>query len=485
LGANETKLRALIGGKGAEEPDCWREKDPNIIARDFSKETDGIHHWRSDFYLWDKTAWKSNSDDDLFSKLRLWLEPKRVLNRKGIPVPFAPSASNIKEVAAALGDVFHLLDGQEAPFWIEPKEGDPAPVDLLPFRNGVLDLRTFELRTPDPRLFALHRVDCDYLPGAEAPTWDKFLMEIFPGSQDERIPGIEEIFGYCLTPDTSLQKAFLWQGAPRSGKGTLLRVLRALVGAERWSGLPVSSFGNEFGLQQLIGKAVAAIADARGQSRHDPHIVVERLLTITGEDAIGVNRKHKSHWDGKLGTRIIYASNVPPKLNDPSGVIVSRFIAVPFNESFLGREDPTLTDKLLAELPGIVNRSLKGLKRLRERGHFLQPECGKELLDRMEENTGPVRNFVTEECLIGPDHEIETQELFSAFKNWAMDHEHKQMASTTFGNDLFAMNLGVKKVKKRTGSGGEERLRIYQGIKLRPIEVPKGMLESWERAGGR
>ena len=40
-----------------------------------------------------------------------------------------------------------------------------------------------------------------------------------------------QIFGLCLTGDTSHQKAFLIVGPKRSGKGTIARVLNRLVGA--------------------------------------------------------------------------------------------------------------------------------------------------------------------------------------------------------------------------------------------------------------
>ena len=466
LGAKEIILRKMIGGSAWDDKDCFAEKDPNIIARAFALETSGIHHWRSDFYLWDGTFWKNISDEDLKSKIGIWLEQKRVLDRKSIPEAFCPTTHDVNEISGALARIFHILDVKEAPFWIDPKPDDPAPVDLLPFKNCVLNLQTFQTQEPTPRLFSLNKVDCEYKPEAKSKKWDEFLKQIFPELNDARIGCIEEVFGYCLTADTSQQKAFLWQGARRSGKGTLGHVLRALVGGDRWAGPTVSSFGNDFGLQQLIGKSVAMIADARGQTKHDPHVVVERILTITGEDAIGINRKNKSFWDGQLPTRLIYASNIPPKLNDPSGTIVSRFIGIPFTESFEGRENPKLTDELLVELPGIVNKVLEGLKRLRTRGRFEQPEIGKDLLDAMDENTGPVRNFVAEHCAVGLDYKIETSYLFQIFNAWAKNHNHHPMAQNTFGSDLFALNLGIKQTKLREG---EKRKRYYQGITLAEI----------------
>ena len=39
-------------------------------------------------------------------------------------------------------------------------------------------------------------------------------------------------------------------------------------------------------------------------------------------------------------------------------------------KSFYGKEDPGLTDKLLAELPSILLWAIQGWQRLRERGHL-------------------------------------------------------------------------------------------------------------------
>ena len=405
--------------------------------------------------------------------------------------PVNPDRALVTNVVDALQGIRHLPDTKEAPFWTDPRDNDPSPSDLLPFNNGVLDLRSFEMREPDPRLFALHRVDCDYDPEAEAPAWDEFLRSSFPDeNEQESRDTIEEIVGYILSGETSRQKAFIFEGKPRSGKGTIARVIKELVGADRFTGPTISSFSGEFGLQQLIGKAVAVIADARGRSRFDPHVLVERILSITGEDALSVNRKHQNFWHGTLPTRLILASNVPPKLTDPSGVVVSRFIAVAFQQSFLGREDHGLMDRLLAELPGIANRALAGLKRLRERGHFIQPETGLEILEQMDESTGPVRAFVRDECVMGQQYQIVTQTLYEHFVEWSAEHGHQRMSSQTFGVDLFALGQDIKKVQIKNADGS--RTRVYRGIdhaenlrRNNQGRLPSELLEMMEKDAGQ
>jgi hypothetical protein len=44
--------------------------------------------------------------------------------------------------------------------------------------------------------------------------------------------------------------------------------------------------------------------------------------------------------------------------------ILGRMVAVPMTISWLGREDLGLKDRLIRELPGILNRALAGLDRL-------------------------------------------------------------------------------------------------------------------------
>ena len=52
------------------------------------------------------------------------------------------------------------------------------------------------------------------------------------------------------------------------------------------------------------------------------------------------------------------------RFGDASGAIAGRFLVLTLRNSWLGREDPALTDALLTELPGILGWVLDGLDRL-------------------------------------------------------------------------------------------------------------------------
>ena len=69
-------------------------------------------------------------------------------------------------------------------------------------------------------------------------------------------------------------------------------------------------------------------------------------------------------------------ANEMPSFHDPSGALDRRLITLQTTKSYFGNEDATLTNKLLEELPGILNWAIEGRNRLQSRGRF---ECSEAL----------------------------------------------------------------------------------------------------------
>ena len=173
----------------------------------------------------------------------------------------------------------------------------------------------------------------------------KFLASVWP-DDPESIEAMQEWFGYCLLTDTRQQKIALLIGPPRSGRGTIARLMSALIGPENVAGPRLSALATNFGLEPLVGKPLATIGDARLSGRTDTGIIVEALLSISGEDTITIDRKHKAPWTGKLPTRLMLLSNELPRLPDQSGALASRFLVWRFTRSFLRNEDLGLDARL-------------------------------------------------------------------------------------------------------------------------------------------
>ena len=165
-------------------------------------------------------------------------------------------------------------------------------------------------------------------------------------------------------------------GPIRAGKGTIARMLTKLVGKGNVAGPTLASLGTNFGLSPLLGKPLAIISDARLGSAPS-HTVVERLLSITGEDMLTIDRKYREPYTGRLPTRFVMVSNELPRFTDSSGAIATRMLILQLTKSFLDREDRTIESRLVPDMPGILNWALDGLDRLTRNGRFTVPESSR------------------------------------------------------------------------------------------------------------
>src|SRR5262249_37460208 len=194
-------------------------------------------------------------------------------------------------------------------------------------------------------------LDYDFDPEAPTPRgWLAFLGQVFPEDKETQA-ALQELFGYLLTNNTRHHVIGMFIGPPRAGKGTAVRVLNRLIASANVTSPSMADLGGPFGLWSLMGKSLAVINDARLSARTDKGAVLERLLSISGEDNVSVNRKNLSPVETRLKCHLLIVTNELPQLHDESGALASRLRAFLFTQSFEGREDRKLTDKLLSELP--------------------------------------------------------------------------------------------------------------------------------------
>jgi putative DNA primase/helicase len=316
-----------------------------------------------------------------------------------------------------------------------------------------------------PALFNLITVPLDYDERATEPTeWLEFLDSVW-GADEAAIELLQEFFGYVLSGRLDMQKLLILIGPTRSGKGTIARILTKLMGGRRnVAGPTLASMSTDFGLAPLIGKPLAIISDAR-LGTIPSHTVVERLLSITGEDTLSVDRKYREHWTGRLPTRFVIMTDELPRFSDSAGTIAHRMLILQMTESFLGREDHELDDKLEPELGGILNWSLIGLDRLTRKGRFSVPDSSRDAAALMMDLASPVSAFVRECCTIRPDATVSRDALYAAWCGWAERNGHRRTAKSTFGRDLRSVVPGVKDFRPRVG---EKQIHSYTHIALRP-----------------
>src|SRR5262249_45329706 len=272
------------------------------------------------------------------------------IDAEGNEARWAPNRRKIGDLLEALAAITILANDIDQPTWLDDGESGM----IVAVGNGLLEVETRRLLPHTPLFFNQTAVPFDYDERAPQPKrWCDFLDALWP-DEPAAIDTLAQWFGYVISGRLDLHKILLMVGPTRGGKGVIARVLTALVGRRNVAGPTLHSLGGDFGLAPLIGKSLAIISDARFVGRNS-NVVVERLLSISGEDTLTVNRKYRDQWTGKLPSRLHVISNELPKLGDASTAIIGRIILLMLSRSWLGKEDHNLETVLHAELPGILN----------------------------------------------------------------------------------------------------------------------------------
>jgi putative DNA primase/helicase len=488
-------LKGILGQDGAtpgeadqppeeETPVRLGDKDPETgrivlsprrtlpTARAFIKEFYTRPEWCTiQSYAGLLMSWRGNryaevEDEAVRNQLLPWLHDavRYVTNRKTGElelVPFEANPGTVKSALDSVRIVAHLPASTTPPAWLAGGGRMPDAREILPCRTCNLHIPTRRQLPATPRLFTTNALEFDYDPAAPTPSrWLAFLDQLW-GSDTQQIELLQEWAGYCLTANTSQQKMLLMVGPRRSGKGTIARVLTGLVGKGNVCGPTISSLAGGFGLQHLIGKSLGIVSDARFVHK-DIATVVERLLCISGEDALTIDRKFLASVTMRLPTRLMFLSNELPKAADASRALAGRFLVLQLTESFYGREDKDLTARLTAELPGILLWALEGWDRLRRRGRFVQPDSSEAAIQEMEDLTSPVGAFVRARCEVGPGQRVWVETLYQAWCEWCITEGWTHPTTKqSFGRDLTAAVPGLARRR------GSDNRGFYEGIGLR------------------
>jgi len=426
---------------------------------------------RDAWLAWDGTAWKEVSAGEI--KAAVTRTAKREFDAHNAAAKgsaMTVSRDVVANAMMALESLVIVKGSVHQPSWFGPA---PFPEnEVLPTTTAIIHLPSLVAGRPyqvsaTPRFFCGHSLGYGFDEKAPSPKeWLKFLGWVWP-RDPQSIDCLQEWFGYCLLQDTSQQKIMTLIGPKRSGKGTIARILKRLLGDANVASPTCANLASHFGLSPLVGKSLAIIGDARFAGGPEQSIVVERLLTISGEDSVDVDRKYAtSSLTLRLPTRFMLLSNDAPTFRDVSGALISRFLLLRFRNTVYGSEDSTLEGRLQRELPGILLWAIEGWRRLQERGRFVQPDEGQEMLDAAHDAGSPISAFVRDRIAIEDDSQELIKNVFRAWKDWCEEANRKPGDEPNFGVKLRSVIPSLNPPKQKRVEGGE-RVRYYTGIRLK------------------
>lgn len=344
---------------------------------------------------------------------------------------------------------------------ISPNAFDADPW-LFSIVNGVLDLRTGALRPRQRGDFIAKQSPVVFDASASCPTWLRFLARIF--QDDQRLIGyVQQIAGYCLTGLNIEQVFFLLWGSGSNGKSTLLKVLLKLFGDY---GLQVPA--DTFLSRTQDGRATPDLARLQGarlavaiESDEGCRLAEGTIKQMTGGDRIAARRLYQDFIEFDPTHKILFGTNHKPRVRDNTHAMWRRMRLIPFEMQIADHEqDPTLANKLIAELPGILNWALEGCLAWQQAGRLFTPEAVVTATASYRSDQDVLDDFLRERCVWGPGHVELFAELRKAYVTWAEEMSDKPMSSKAFGAALS--ERGYLPIRRSNA-------RYYTGLRLRNV----------------
>jgi putative DNA primase/helicase len=443
---------------------------PQDLARQFieAHADRPLVYWRGRWHEWTSTHYRSVPSAAIDAEVYRWLD-----DRLGIMPARPPVTTKLHNDVLNLIRAFSLVaDEVDPPFSLVTRQQSASTVT---FENGVLSVAallggsTEALREHNPYWFSTIALPFRYDHTATCPRWDAFLEEVFEGDQ-ERMDFWTEWMGYCAIQDYRYQHAVILVGEGQNGKGVCLRVLERLLGRENVSHVPLDLFGRQFHLYNTVGK----LANIAGEISGSDKASEEYLKMYTGGDPIYVDIKHRPEGITlKPTARLIFACNEIPQFMDRSSGLRRRLVIIPFNWAVpADRIDRGLEARLGEELPGIFNRSMDGLRRLTERGHFRIPALSTRATDRhlLESNTA--RLYLAENTMLDEASTISKDTLFEDY----LEHCRRSRLTPVLNRIQFGLEIsrhyGGRVQSRQARFSGGMRQMVYAGIRLAQPEVP-------------
>jgi putative DNA primase/helicase len=354
---------------------------------------------------------------------------------------------------------------------VRPQQLDADPW-VLNLANGTLDLRTGQLREHRREDLITKLAPVAYDPAAPCPRWEAFLSRIFAGDA-ELIRFVQKAVGYSLTGSTQEQCFFILYGAGANGKSTLIQTISALL-KDYAKQTPTETLlvqrrdGVRNDLARLQGARFVYASEAEGGRK-----LAEALIKqLTGGDTITARYLYQEHFEFLPAFKIWLAVNHKPGVQGTDHAIWRRMRLLPFTITIPEAEqDKRLTEKLQAELPGILRWAVEGCLLWQQEG--LEPPLAvKRATGDYRAEMDVIAAFLQDCCVVGPERRVLAGDLYAEYTSWC-----RQMGETPVSQKALASALR----ERGCTPGRQSSERFWCGIGLQgrteslrmPDAVPK------------
>jgi len=325
--------------------------------------------------------------------------------------------------------------------------------------NGRLDWKKGILEPHNPEIIEIMQIPASYDPKAKCKNFDSYLETTLDKDLHKLI---EEIMGYCLIPSTKFEKAIMLTGEGANGKSVFLETLQYLLGLNNVCNIELQELEeNRFKKAELLGKLANIFTDLSNKSMQTSSAF---KILVTGE-RITAERKFGHPFEFTSFARLLFSANELPQSSDKSYAFERRWIIIPFERTFDGKKaDRNLKYKIRKELSGVLNRGIKGLKRLFKNSAFSQNKKNTEALKNYRIINDSVAAFIEDCCELKDENITNKQEFYNDYSTWCYGQGLKPVSSNQIKPSLQRQVKDLGEIRNKTG-------RCWRGVKIVDIDA--------------
>lgn len=344
--------------------------------------------------------------------------------------------------------------------------------DILPFRNGLVDLDTGEFRPYTKEDRVTEYLPWDYRKSDDCPEFKAYLNRAQPDPEVQDY--LQRVAGYTIQGSTSEKRFFIHQGIADGGKSTFAMILASILshfahtadrdlfhkGGEETQEKKANLFRKRMILLdewQITEKVNAALIKSVAAGSPD------NGRFLYGQD-FGFRHTGKIH----------ITTNADVKMDLDSGLI-TRLTVVPWNSPVSKEEKERQSDKfggvdfsvwvIENELMGILNWAIEGYSKWRKSGLGNMPKALEEAKQDYLESD-PVKSFFFNSWTWtrDPNDKVTAAEFYEEFKT-AHDGDQEEIEGYTSAKVNQVISSLQVTVKRKTRVNGSNPTTAYIGIK--------------------
>ena len=329
----------------------------------------------------------------------------------------------------------------------------------IKFKNGILRKGKFiEVDYDD---FTPYVIDIDYIEDSNENVYvDNYLKHMTQG--DKKYEDlIYEILAHCLITDKDfkrmLAKFFIFIGNGSNGKGTLLQIIKTILGRENVTGMSINNMSDERYLMSLKGK----LANLGDDIQDEPidNEMMKNLKNISTCDTIEGRMLYQQSKTVTLSASLIFTSNHVLKSFEKGNAYKRRVMWLPmFTVVKDNEKDINFIAKLTSKeaLEYWISKTIKAYFRLYENGKFTHTD----IVDKYNAEYHKENNT---SLMFLEDYEIEhvlgkkPPEIHDEYETWAEENGCNVASKKMFGNTVEEyFNVEVK-----VASVNGKSMRVY------------------------